>query len=323
MEPDPWNTGPPPRPIINCPKCTVAICVKCVQIVHAKRDCARDDGMTPELTNELERIGIKRCPKCHAAVRKTYGCRHMRCRCGAQWCWHCYRSILECEQNGCTSEEFDGSDADSYLSDEDVDDVGDGGLEDIIENDDEELSDDPGQTEWTGGLTWGRTDYLSDDEDDYDEDEDEDEDEDDPMARDMDDFNAEWRDHGAAAESESEPESEPEIEDESDDEAEHEVEGNPPDEEPEMGTVVPFDCTHKWRPLEDSEVDTSLEYECEHCWCHIYPSLTPISELQSSIDADDEIQPSMTVYDLLNDNIMLQCSTCCMILCNLCRRRKF
>ena len=323
MEPDPWNTGPPPRPIINCPKCTVAICVKCVQIVHAKRDCSRDDGMTPELTNELERIGYKRCPKCRAAVRKTYGCRHMRCRCGAQWCWYCYLSVLDCENNGCMGEESEGSDGEGYLSDEEVGDAGDGGLEDIMEHDDEELSasdegydDHLGSTEWTGGRTWNSTEYLSD-EDDYDEDDDV------PMARDIDDFNAEWKTDGAA---ETEPEPEPEAEFESELEeaaSEAEVEDDPPNQEPEMGSVVPFDCTHKWRPLEDFEVDTSLEYECEHCWRHIYPSMTPISELQSSIDADDEIQPSMTVFDLLNDNIMLQCSTCCMILCNSCCRLKF
>ena len=328
MEPDPWNTGPPPRPIINCPKCTVAICVKCVQLVHAKRDCARDDGVTPELANELERIGSKRCPKCRAAVRKTYGCRHMRCRCGAQWCWYCYRSVLECENNVCTGEESEGSSGEGYLSDEEVGDAGDGGLGNIIEHDDEEspMSDEgydysPDEAEWTDGRIWNDTEYLSD-EDDYDKDDDV------PMQRDIDDFNAEWKTDGVAgtkAESESESKSEPKAEYESEleeSESEAEVDG-PPNQEPEMGSVVPFDCTHKWRPLEDSEVDTSLEYECEHCWCHIYPSLTPISELQSSIDADDEIQPSMMVFDLLNDNIMLQCSTCCMILCNSCCRRKF
>lgn len=32
---------------------------------------------------------IKRCPSCKSPILKNGGCKHMKCKCGFQFCWHC------------------------------------------------------------------------------------------------------------------------------------------------------------------------------------------------------------------------------------------
>ncbi|ODM23418.1 hypothetical protein SI65_01007 [Aspergillus cristatus] len=85
-------------PVINCPECSVAICTACVGVAHEEWVCARDDDITPELDWALKEVGAKRCPKCRTAVEKVDDvCSSMRCRCGANWCWHCSRDVEVCE----------------------------------------------------------------------------------------------------------------------------------------------------------------------------------------------------------------------------------
>ncbi|KAJ4989273.1 dihydroxyacid dehydratase [Stagonosporopsis vannaccii] len=38
--------------------------------------------------NRLE-CPVRECPACKVGVQKTYGCDHMKCHCGAHWCWAC------------------------------------------------------------------------------------------------------------------------------------------------------------------------------------------------------------------------------------------
>ncbi|KAK0313020.1 hypothetical protein LTR01_002684 [Friedmanniomyces endolithicus] len=84
-----------PEDHFPCPKCQIAICVKCKQTEHSGRPCdttAQDQDMAL-----LERLRCKRCPLCKHAVKKMYGCPHMQCVCGAHWCYYCQRSINECD----------------------------------------------------------------------------------------------------------------------------------------------------------------------------------------------------------------------------------
>ena len=37
---------------------------------------------------------VKRCPQCRRIIEKTGGCRHMTCKCGFQFCWHCKRDYF-------------------------------------------------------------------------------------------------------------------------------------------------------------------------------------------------------------------------------------
>jgi hypothetical protein len=52
------------------------------------------------------------------AVLKMYGCDHIRCRCGAHWCWSCERSIDICFSNPCQAQLDDGIDPEPDTDDE-------------------------------------------------------------------------------------------------------------------------------------------------------------------------------------------------------------
>ena len=102
---------PPPTPpdeastTVACPQCAVRVCISCKQLSHPGDSCADVSDIPPELEALLKTWGIKRCPRCRAAVRRMYGCKHIRCRCGAQWCWWCTGPIKICQEQGCSAEQ--------------------------------------------------------------------------------------------------------------------------------------------------------------------------------------------------------------------------
>jgi hypothetical protein len=51
-------------------------------------------------------------------VLKMYGCDHIRCHCGAHWCWSCERSIDICFSNPCQAQLDDGVDPEPDTEDE-------------------------------------------------------------------------------------------------------------------------------------------------------------------------------------------------------------
>ncbi|KAK3674734.1 hypothetical protein LTR78_005456 [Recurvomyces mirabilis] len=85
----------------------------------------------------LEQFRYKRCPLCKHAVKKMYGCSHMQCICGAHWCYHCQKSINECD-GGCVdhAEDSEAEEAEENFDDEDVDDEDE-------DEEDEENEEDP------------------------------------------------------------------------------------------------------------------------------------------------------------------------------------
>lgn len=90
---------------IPCPKCGIDICCSCKQLSHPGSSCSEVPDLDPELADLLKRWGIKRCPKCRAAVRRMFGCSHIQCRCGAQWCWFCTAPYDVCRAQRCPREE--------------------------------------------------------------------------------------------------------------------------------------------------------------------------------------------------------------------------
>ena len=84
-----------------CSHCGVRTCTKCHAPYHDGIDCKLYKAMKQ---GEEEFLGWmqddpanrKMCPKCKAAIEKTYGCNHMTCRCGAHLCWLC----LQCFNTG-------------------------------------------------------------------------------------------------------------------------------------------------------------------------------------------------------------------------------
>ncbi|KAL1965370.1 hypothetical protein VTN77DRAFT_5807 [Rasamsonia byssochlamydoides] len=100
----PHSTPEVAAPSIPCPKCEVLICCSCKQLAHPGTPCSDTPDIDPDMADLLRRWGIKRCPKCRAAVRRMYGCSHMQCRCGAQWCWWCTGPIRVCRARPCPAE---------------------------------------------------------------------------------------------------------------------------------------------------------------------------------------------------------------------------
>jgi hypothetical protein len=52
------------------------------------------------------------------SVLKMYGCDHIRCHCGAHWCWSCERSIDICFSDPCQAQLDDGIDPEPDTEDE-------------------------------------------------------------------------------------------------------------------------------------------------------------------------------------------------------------
>jgi hypothetical protein len=65
---------------LECPQCHISLCTDCRDLSHPNEPCCFED-VDPEVMKALTKWGYKRCPKCKEAVRRMYGCKHMRCIC--------------------------------------------------------------------------------------------------------------------------------------------------------------------------------------------------------------------------------------------------
>ena len=105
------------RPV-TCPDCHILICIKCRQTAEPAHECPPNDPLVTTVRNFKYKI----CPKCGTGVLKLYGCDHVRCRCGAHWCWACERSIDRCNLDPCPlSLDFGAGGADDTEDDTDDD----------------------------------------------------------------------------------------------------------------------------------------------------------------------------------------------------------
>lgn len=82
---------------VTCHGCNTVICTKCKKQAVDRHTCAE------EVVRQsiLETFHYKTCPKCGTGVMKMLGCSHMRCQCGAHWCWDCRRPWNACTQQPC------------------------------------------------------------------------------------------------------------------------------------------------------------------------------------------------------------------------------
>lgn len=88
--------------LFPCSSCKSLLCRLCKQLAHSQSGRCR----TPKdhaLERHLKRWDIKRCPKCGHGVRWMHGCSHIKCRCGAHFCWFCLSPFEECRRKGCTA----------------------------------------------------------------------------------------------------------------------------------------------------------------------------------------------------------------------------
>ncbi|KAI9873453.1 MAG: hypothetical protein M1830_000397 [Pleopsidium flavum] len=132
--PTPPSTSGTPRspspPTVSCPRCVAQVCVSCKQLTHPGVPCTSND-LDPELAVLLTKWKIKRCPKCRAAVKRMFGCSHIRCRCGAQWCWYCQEPIAMCLDDGCTMQDVVENSDEGEDNDDEEDEVEGQAVEDL------------------------------------------------------------------------------------------------------------------------------------------------------------------------------------------------
>ena len=71
--------------------------ITCNKIFEYTLTCGGDESVVPLYCEEHRIIDetAKNCPECDMLVSKTDGCDHMRCNCGAHWCWGCRYSFSE------------------------------------------------------------------------------------------------------------------------------------------------------------------------------------------------------------------------------------
>lgn len=86
----------------RCPSCRQKACTICRGPFHNGGDCPADSSIRATI-NLAATEGWKRCYSCHALVEHSTGCRHMTCRCKAQFCYVCGLRWRTC---ACTDAEF-------------------------------------------------------------------------------------------------------------------------------------------------------------------------------------------------------------------------
>lgn len=70
---------------LQCPHCRFKMCTSCRGALHGKNeDCPHDFGLGAAL-EQAERAGWRRCYSCRTMVELNKGCRHITCKCRAEF----------------------------------------------------------------------------------------------------------------------------------------------------------------------------------------------------------------------------------------------
>ncbi|KAJ8061972.1 hypothetical protein OCU04_009755 [Sclerotinia nivalis] len=80
----------------SCPSCKTRVCTACRGSWHANTECPKDKDFQATVRLAEER-GWKKCYNCNAFVELNTGCRHMKCRCKAEWCYVCLAKWMTCQ----------------------------------------------------------------------------------------------------------------------------------------------------------------------------------------------------------------------------------
>ncbi|ETN45634.1 uncharacterized protein HMPREF1541_09466 [Cyphellophora europaea CBS 101466] len=88
---------------VTCPLCATQSCFRCRQVADEGHTCERKEEKAI-----VETYNYKLCPKCGTGLMRMYGCAHVRCQCGAHWCWDCRRPMQACYRKPCDHAREDG-----------------------------------------------------------------------------------------------------------------------------------------------------------------------------------------------------------------------
>lgn len=80
----------------SCPSCNTRVCTACRGSWHADTECPNDRNFQATFRLAYEQ-GWKRCYNCYAFVELNTGCRHIQCRCRAEWCYICRAKWMTCQ----------------------------------------------------------------------------------------------------------------------------------------------------------------------------------------------------------------------------------
>ena len=70
--------------------CGFAICNSCQEEAHYPISCDNLETYRAEFNEQaLVMMELKKCPQCGMGIEKVYGCSHMTCFCGKEFCWDC------------------------------------------------------------------------------------------------------------------------------------------------------------------------------------------------------------------------------------------
>ncbi|GLJ26369.1 hypothetical protein SUGI_0508050 [Cryptomeria japonica] len=81
----------------ECPFCNRMFCVRCMVPWHAELTCSQFQNLPPAERSEADLQLFKlaqdckwqRCGKCKGMIELAFGCNHMTCRCGHEFCYVC------------------------------------------------------------------------------------------------------------------------------------------------------------------------------------------------------------------------------------------
>lgn len=79
----------------TCPHCKHATCTTCKTKYHEGMDCPDDKG-TRDVLHLASTLGWQKCSRCSRMVEREYGCNHMTCRCGNEFCYECGGPWMNC-----------------------------------------------------------------------------------------------------------------------------------------------------------------------------------------------------------------------------------
>lgn len=81
---------------VACPACHSLLCTYCQEPAHPwDTSCDRKDDSTM-IEHMLQENSWQRCPGCGVIVELSFGCNHMTCRCGAEFCYECGAGWKSC-----------------------------------------------------------------------------------------------------------------------------------------------------------------------------------------------------------------------------------
>lgn len=103
---------------VSCHVCNTTVCTECKQQAEEDHSCAQGDPV--KLI--VDKFHYKRCPRCKTGVMRMHGCPHIRCQCGAHWCWDCERPMNACYQKPCRAARDEGNYSDGGEEEVDSDD---------------------------------------------------------------------------------------------------------------------------------------------------------------------------------------------------------